>query len=342
MTETLSLAAARRVAIAAQGFLDRAPTGMPDRRHLRRVLARIGLLQIDSVSVVARAHYLPLFSRLGPYPRPLLEAAAWGKPRSLFEYWAHEASLLPHETQPLLRWRMARAEAGLGTYGELGRFGRENRATIDRLHAGIAANGPAAASALEGAKGKGGWWGWGEAKMALEWLFWAGHLTTASRRGFERIYDLPERVLPAAVLAQPTPTPADAQRDLLRISARALGIATANDLRDYFRLSSADTAPRIPELVEAGDLIPVTVAGWAAPAYLHPDADRPRRVAARALLAPFDPLVWDRARAERLFGFRYRIEIYTPAARRVHGYYVRPRRVAPARAGRPRRAACAA
>ncbi len=324
MTETLSLAAARRVAIAAQDFLDRAPTGTPDRRHLRRVLARIGLLQIDSVSVVARAHYLPLLSRLGPYPRPLLEAAAWGKPRSLFEYWAHEASLLPIETQPLLRWRMARAEAGLGTYGELARFARDNHATIDRLHAGIAANGPTAASALDGIKGKGGWWGWSEAKMALEWLFWAGHLTTVSRRGFERVYDLPERVLPAAILAQPTPTPADAQRDLLRISARALGIATANDLRDYFRLSPAEAVPRIPELVEAGDLIPVTVAGWAAPAYLHRDADRPRRVAARALLAPFDPLVWDRARAERLFGFRYRIEIYTPAARRVHGYYVLP------------------
>ncbi len=322
--ETISLAAARRIAIAAQGFTDPAPTGLPDRRHLRRVLARIGLLQIDSVSVVARAHYLPLLSRLGPYPRPLLEAAAWGKPRSLFEYWAHEASLLPVETQPLLRWRMARAEAGLDIYGSLASFGRENRAMIDRLYAAIVTSGPTAASALEGAKGAGGWWGWSEAKMALEWLFWAGHLTTASRRGFERVYDLPERVLPAAMLAQPTPTPTDAQRDLLRISARALGIATATDLRDYFRLSPAETAPRIPELVEAGDLVPVSVAGWGAPAYLHREAARPRRIAARALLAPFDPLVWDRARTERLFGFRYRLEIYTPAARRVHGYYVLP------------------
>ncbi len=322
--QILSLPAARRIAIAAQGFADRPPAGIADRRHLRRVLARIGLLQIDSVSVVARAHYLPLLSRLGPYPRALLDQAAWGRPRMLFEYWAHEASLLPMETQPLLRWRMARAEAGLGMYAELARFGREHRVTIDRLHATIAVDGPRPASALEGPKGAGGWWGWSEAKRALEWLFWAGHLTTASRRGFERVYDLPERVLPPSILACPTPSPADAQRELLRIAARALGVATASDLRDYFRLSPGETAPRIPELVEAGDLVPVSVAGWQNPAYLHRDADRPRRVAARALLAPFDPLVWDRARAERLFGFRYRLEIYTPAARRVHGYYVLP------------------
>ena len=288
------------------------------------MLGRIGLLQIDSVSVVARAHYLPLLARLGPYPRALLEQAAWGKPRDLFEYWAHEASLLPLETQPLLRWRMAQAEAGVNIYGELARFGREKRAYIDGLFAEVARRGPLAASSLEGQKGSGGWWGWSDGKRALEWLFWAGHVTTATRNAFERVYDLPERVLPAAITATPTPGPADAQRDLLRIAARAHGIATLSDLRDYFRLSPGEAAPRVAELVEAGELVPAEVEGWGQPAYLHREAAWPRRAAARALLAPFDPLVWDRARTERLFGFRYRLEIYTPAHKRVHGYYVLP------------------
>jgi len=324
MTETIPLAAARRIALAAQGFADARPAGAVDRRHLRRVLGRLGLLQIDSVSVLARAHYLPLYSRLGGYPRALLDAAAWSPRKELFEYWAHEASLLPVTTQPLLRWRMGRAEAGVGIYGGLAGFGRERRAVIDRVLAAVAARGPLAASDLGGEKGAGGWWGWSEAKLALEWLFWAGLVTTATRRGFERLYDLPERVLPAAVLATPTPAEADAHRALLSISARALGIATASDLRDYFRLSPDDIKPRLPELVEAGELIPVAVAGWPQQAYLHAEARRPRRVAARALLAPFDPLVFERARAERLFSFRYRLEIYTPAEKRVHGYYVLP------------------
>jgi hypothetical protein len=327
--ETIPLPLARRIALAAQGFGDARPDAALDRRHLKRVLGHVGLIQIDSVSVVARAHYMPLFSRLGAYPRPLLDDAAWSRRKLLFEYWAHEASLLPVETQPLMRWRMARAEAGHGIYGGLARFGAERRAFIDSVLASVRDRGPIAASDCDGdegagGKGAGGWWGWSDTKRALEWLFWAGLVTTATRRGFERLYDLPERVLPAAVLATPTPTEADAHRALLAISARALGIATASDLRDYFRLSPDDVKPRLPELVETGELIPVTVPGWTQPAYLHAEARRPRRIAARALLSPFDPVVWERGRAERLFGFHYRIEIYTPAEKRVHGYYVLP------------------
>ncbi|HEU4986525.1 MAG TPA: winged helix-turn-helix domain-containing protein [Rhizobiaceae bacterium] len=316
---------ARRIALAAQGFTDRRPAGEPERRHLKRVLQRTGLFQIDSVNVVARAHYMPLFSRLGPYPTGLLESAASRKPRALFEYWAHEASLLPVETQPLMRWRMARAEAGQGIYRRLAEFGREKQPFIKEIYDEVVRRGPIAASDIDGHSGTGGWWGWSDAKHAFEWLFWAGHITTHSRRpSFERLYDLPERVLPASVLATPTPSPADAHRALLAISARALGIATAGDLRDYFRLSPADIAGRLEELVDDGQIEPVTIKGWKQPAYLHRDARVPRKVEARALLAPFDPLVWERSRAERLFGFRYRIEIYTPAEKRTHGYYVLP------------------
>ena len=324
MMEKLSLRLARRVALAAQGFSDPRPTATPDRRHLARVLARTGLLQIDSVSAVVRAHYMPLYSRLGPYPLALLDNAALTRRRAVFEYWAHEASYLPVETWPLLRWRMARAERGEEMYGGLARFGRERAAYIEGIFREVAARGPIAASDLEGQKGSGGWWGWSEAKHAFEWLFWAGRITTAYRRGFERYYDLPERVLPPSILALPTPATQDAHRELLRIAARAHGIATARCLRDYFRLSPGDMKGRIEELVEAGELLPVRVEGWDKQAYLHKDARLPRKVEARALLAPFDPLVFERTRAENLFDFRYRIEIYTPAEKRQYGYYVLP------------------
>ncbi len=322
--ERISLATARRLALAAQGMADPLPKGPIDRRHLRRTLGRTGLLQIDSVSVLVRAHYLPLFSRLGNYPRTLLDAAAWGKPRHLFEYWAHEASLLPVELQPLMRWRMARAQDGQGIYGGLAEFARERRPFIDAILARVRQEGALAASDLEGQKGTGGWWGWSEAKHALEFLFWAGEVTTATRRGFERVYDVPERVLPRAVLDLPTPSAADAQRELLRLAATALGVGTASDLRDYFRLDPAAVKARLPELVESGEILPVEVEGWAQPAFVHAQARWARRISARALLAPFDPLVWERSRTERLFGFRYRLEIYTPAAKRQHGYYVLP------------------
>ncbi|MRX31443.1 winged helix-turn-helix domain-containing protein [Aminobacter sp. MDW-2] len=322
MKEKLSLATARRIALAAQGFADPRPTGAITRRHLQRVLDRTGLLQIDSVSAVVRAHYMPLYSRLGSYPMALLDDAMAPKKRMLFEYWAHEASLLPLETFPLLRWRMARAEDGM--YGGLAKFGRANRPYIEEIFRQVVDRGPIAASDIEGAKGSGGWWGWSQEKHAFEWLFWAGRITTHSRRGFERLYDLPERVLPAGIYDRPVPQAEDAHRDLLRISARAHGIATGICLRDYFRLSPADMKGRLEELVETGELIPVRVEGWDRQAYLHADARIPRKIQARALLAPFDPLVFERTRAEQLFDFRYRIEIYTPAEKRQYGYYVLP------------------
>ena len=324
MKATLPLPLVRRIALAAQGFGDPRPAGEINRRHLNRVLSRLGLLQIDSVSAVVRAHYMPLFSRLGPYPMSVLDDAAVGRKRRLFEYWAHEASFLPVETWPLMQWRMQRAAGNEGIYGGLARFGRERAGLIEEIYRHVADRGPMAASEIDGAKGSGGWWGWSDEKHAFEWLFWAGRITTHSRRGFERLYDLPERVIPKDIFDAPAPAPADAHRELLRISARALGIATSGDLRDYFRLSPADMKGRLEELVEEGELLPVAVRGWKQPAYLHKDARLPRRIHARALLAPFDPLVFERSRAERLFGFRYRIEIYTPAEKRQFGYYVLP------------------
>ncbi|WP_192245421.1 winged helix-turn-helix domain-containing protein [Mesorhizobium silamurunense] len=324
MKEKISLRMARRIALGAQGFTDPRPGGEPNRRHLARVLSRTGLLQIDSVSAVVRAHYMPLYSRLGPYPLSLLDNAALTRRRAVFEYWAHEASFLPVETYPLMRWRMQRAERGEEMYLGLAKWGRERKEMIEEIYRQVADRGPIAASDIEGHKGNGGWWGWSEAKHAFEWLFWAGYITTAYRRGFERYYDLPERVLPQAVLDLPVPSVEDAHRELLRISARAHGIATYGDLRDYFRLAPGDTKDRIEELVEMGELLPVRVEDWDKTVYLHKDARIPRRIEARALLAPFDPVVFERTRTEKLFGFRYRIEIYTPAEKRQYGYYVLP------------------
>lgn len=279
------------------------------------------------MNVLVRAHYLPAFSRLGPYDRRLLDRVAWGPKgqRRLFEYWAHEASLLPLDLHPLLRWRMAEAEHGEIGWRSLRAYAREHRKDADAVLGRVRAEGPLAASDFKNGKSRGGWWGWGEAKCALEWLFWAGLITTATRKSsFERIYDVPERVIPSAVLSLPTPPPADAKRQLIERSARALGVATATDLRDYFRLDPRSARTAIAELVEGQVLIPVAVESWKAPAFLHRDAKQPRRIIGHALLAPFDPLVWERSRAERLFDFRYRIEIYVPAERRVHGYYVLP------------------
>ena len=321
--EKLSLKAARRIALAAQGFGARPAT--VNAGHLRRAVERLSLHQIDSVNVLVRAHYLPAFSRLGSYDRSLLDRAAWGprSKRTLFEYWAHEASLLPLDLHPLLRWRMAEAERGDIGWKSLRAFARERRKEADAVLDRIRTEGPLAASEFE--KGGGGWWGWSDAKQALEWLFWAGLVTAKTRKSsFERIYDLPERVIPDTILALPTPTPAAAKRALIERSASALGIATATDLRDYYRLDPASARAAIAELADDGVLIPVTVEDWKQPAFRHRDARSPRRIRAQALLAPFDPLVWERSRTERLFDFRYRIEIYTPADKRVHGYYVLP------------------
>jgi hypothetical protein len=323
--ERLSAGEARRVALAAQGFLDPAPKGEPTRRHLARVFERVGLIQIDSVNVLARSHYLPVFARLGPYPMGLLEEAAWGRKRTLFEYWGHEASLIPVEQQPLFRWRMADAAAGVGLYGGLRRFREEKAGFVDAVLKEIGTRGPLSAGELsEGGKAEGSWWGWSDGKRALEWLFWAGLVTTATRRGFERVYDLPERALPIAVVETPTPSREESQRELIRIAARSMGVATERDLRDYFRMGVEDTRARLAELTDAGELEPVEVKGWAHAAWLAPEARRPRKIAAAALLSPFDSVVWRRERAERLFDFRYRLEIYTPAHKREHGYYVLP------------------
>ncbi|UYN93275.1 MAG: YcaQ family DNA glycosylase [Enhydrobacter sp.] len=323
----LSASAARRITLAAQGFGAPRPDGATNAGHVRRAIERLGLLQIDSVNVLTRAHYLPLFSRLGNYDSAQLDRIAWGRrsQRGLFEFWAHEASLLPLESHPLLRWRMARALTGQAK-GKLNVFRNDKKAFIEEVRREIEDRGPLAASELSnGGERRGPWWGWNDGKLAVEWLFYAGIVTTATRRGtFERVYDLTERVLPASVVEAPTPDVAAAQRELLRISARALGVATEFDLRDYFRLPVADTKARLAELVEAGDLVPVDVESWVHAAYLDPHARQPRRIEARALLAPFDPLIWERDRTERIFDFFYRIEIYTPLAQRKHGYYVLP------------------
>ncbi|MGZ8337104.1 MAG: winged helix-turn-helix domain-containing protein [Allosphingosinicella sp.] len=326
MTELLALPLARRIALAAQGF-GRPRPATANQNHLARILDRLALHQIDSVNVLVRAHYLPAFSRLGDYDRNLLDRAAWGRKskRRLFEYWAHEASLLPFELHPLLRWRMARADRGEAGWTRMRDLAGERRGEAEAALARIRDEGPLAASDFEGGRSASGWWEWSQAKHALEFLFWAGHVTTRTRRGsFERVYDLSERVIPPHILDLPTPGEAEAQRQLVALAAQALGVATATDLRDYFRLGPDETRAAIAALVEDGELLPVAVAGWRAPAWLHRTARRPRRIEGQALLAPFDPLVWERARTERLFGFRYRIGIYTPAEKREHGYYVLP------------------
>lgn len=322
----LSNQQARRIALAAQMFGAQHPAA-PGAVHLRKAIDRLGLFQIDSVNVLTRAHYLPAFSRLGSYGRALLERDAWGPRRSrrLFEYWAHEASLLPLDLHPLMRWRMARAERGEIGYQALRRFAVERRAEADAVLARIASDGPMAAGDFENGSSKNGWWQWSHTKHALEYLFWSGQITTATRRGnFTRAYDLTERVIPQEILDLPTPDAASAQRALIERSAKALGVATAADLRDYFRLRQNEADHAIVDLADQGVLVPVAVRGWTVKAWMHRDARLPRRVRCAALLAPFDPLIWERTRVERLFDFRYRIEIYVPQHRRTHGYYVLP------------------
>ncbi|HTR51582.1 MAG TPA: crosslink repair DNA glycosylase YcaQ family protein [Kofleriaceae bacterium] len=325
--EKLSVADARRAALAAQGFSG--PRTVPaDRRALRGLVEKLGVVQIDSVNVLVRSHYLPAFSRLGGYDRDAFDALAHRAPRAVFEYWAHEASLVPIALHPLLRWRMARAHEH--AWGRMRRIARKKPGLVADVLAIVRDNGPVAASDIEVAEAKKrrkrGWWEWSETKTVTEWLFWSGELTSARRRGFERLYDLPDRVIPARVLAAPTPSEADAQRALVAISARALAVATEADLRDYFRLPLAATRTAIRELVDAGELVPAQVEGWRKPAYLHRDADIPRAIDATraALLSPFDNLIWMRDRTHRLFGMQFRLEIYVPASKRVHGYYVLP------------------
>lgn len=316
-----SASEARRIAIAAQGFTPERP-GVVTRRHVRALADRLGAIQIDSVNVVARSHYLPPFARLGVYKHTTLEDSAWGKKPDLFEYWGHAASLMPVAMQPLFRWRMAQA-ADRTIWGTRA-TDKEFRAYAEGILKTIEKNGPVTGGDFAEDRQAPGWWNWSKGKQALEWLFYAGRITTRTRRNFERVYDLTERVLPAEIANAPTPKTEDAHRQLLMIAARAYGVATEIDLRDYFRMPVAETRARLGELVEEGALRKVSVEGWDKPGYLHPEAKRPRRGAGGALLSPFDSLIWFRARTERLFGLRVKLEIYTPAAERQHGYYVLP------------------
>jgi uncharacterized protein len=325
--DAISLQEARRISLAAQG-LEAPPSGRrgTGARAVAAAVERLGALQMDSVNVLVRSHYLPLFARLGPYPRELLDRLAYRGPRrELFEYWGHKCSLLPMETYPLFRWRMEQAARGAGIYRSLARLSREKPGLVARIEREVRERGPLAAGELaDKPRSTGPWWGWSEHKQALEYLFWSGRLATAERRNFERVYDVAERVIPQRLRTLPAQDPATQQRGLLTRAAAALGIATAADLAFYFRLSLADTRARIAELAEEGTLRPARVEGWKQPAWLARDARLPRTVDGKALLSPFDSLLWDRARVERLFGFRYRISLYTPAHLREHGYYVLP------------------
>jgi uncharacterized protein len=320
--QSLSRAQARRVAIAAQGFVD-PRHAVPDLRTLNRTVRRTGVLQIDSVNVLQRAHYMPLFSRMGPYDTGLLDRASGRAPRRLVEYWAHVAAFMPVDLWPHMQHRMRHYREG----GHPWMDGRDH-GLVANLMAELRERGRRTSRDLDDGlpRRKDHWgWNWSETKKALEYLFLAGELAVAGRTPqFERIYDLPERVIPRAVLELPVPTDEEAHRELVRRAAMSHGVATARDLRDYYRMHTSHAGPAITSLVDDGELVPVQVEGWGRPAYLHRDARLPRRVDARALLSPFDPLVWERSRAEELFDFLYRIEIYVPEHKRVHGYYVLP------------------
>jgi uncharacterized protein YcaQ len=329
----LSATEARAIALAAQGLASARPR-VVDRKLLRKTVEQLGVVQIDSVNVLVRSHYLPMWSRVGAYETQAYDRLAHRGPRALFEYWGHEASLVPVALQPLLRWRMARARDH--AWGGMRRIARDRPDFVRDVLEIVAKHGPisageietivvAHASAAKRKKPKAGWWDWSDTKRAIEFLFWSGEVTSARRRGFERLYDLPARVLPARVIATPTPDEPDAQRALVERAAAALGVATESDLRDYYRLPLAGTRAAVAELVEAERIRRVSVEGWTKPAYLH-RAARPARIDPEraALLSPFDSLVWFRDRTHRLFDMRYRIEIYVPQHQRVHGYYVLP------------------
>ncbi|WP_181696927.1 winged helix-turn-helix domain-containing protein [Nocardia sp. GTS18] len=328
--QRMNAAAARRIALAAQGFGKRRPAN-PKRRAILDVVARTRLLQLDSVSAVVRAHYAPVFSRIGPYDRTLLDGAAWSDSprarRGLVEYWAHEAALIPVADWPLMRWRMAEYEHG--RWAGMRKAAERNPTLGKDILDVVTEVGAASAREIERhleldkPRPKGTWWNLSDTKLICEQLFAAGELSTARRVGFTRHYDLTERVVPADIRER-TIAEADAVRELVRRASRALGIATEPDLRDYYRLHRRQSAPAIAELVDAGELVPVDVDGWDAPAYLHPEASIPRRITGAALLCPFDPLIFFRPRTQRVFDFHYRIEIYTPEPQRVHGYYVFP------------------
>ncbi|MGV8885471.1 MAG: winged helix-turn-helix domain-containing protein [Microbacteriaceae bacterium] len=322
MADTISPAQARRIALAAQGFGRPRPATVGT-RQLNDVVRRLGLLQLDSVNVFERSHYLPVFARLGAYDKSLLDALTFGPRARYVETWGHVASLVPLETWPLWRWKMRARKAY--DFAKPDSWPAQNGAMLDWLRAELASTGPITAGSIEhdANKSRGAWWGWSDVKLGLEHLFLWGEVVSAGRKNFERLYALPEQVLPAEVLAEEI-SEHDAQKELMRRGARAHGIGTLGDLADYYRLKKTPAKAVAQELVDEGELLPVTVPGWNAPALLHRDARIPRRIEAAALLSPFDPIVWERDRALRMFDFRYRIEIYTPEPQRVYGYYTLP------------------
>jgi uncharacterized protein YcaQ len=331
MVTSLSAAQARRIALAAQGF-GRPRTTAAGTRQLNGSIAQLNLLQLDSVNVFERSHYLPLFARLGAYDRVRLDTMVFGRRSRYVEYWAHQAAIIPLEDWPLFRWRMRFYRE---RYSRPGSWGGEHPQMMEWLKDELRAKGPLAAGKIEheSNKSRGPWWGWSDVKLGLETLFFQGEVTTAGRTRFERKYALTEQVMPPHLLELDIPKD-DAIRELVRRSTRALGIGTLSDIADYYRLRNDETKQAVRDLVDSGELLPVTVAGWDRPGFLHPDARIPRRIETTALLSPFDPVVWERDRALRLFGFHYRIEIYTPAPKRIFGYYTLPLLIDEALVGR--------
>lgn len=322
MVDSLSPALARRIAVAAQGFGRPRPTTVGT-RQLNLAIERLGLLQLDSVNVFERSHYLPIAARLGPYDKALLDRLTFSRTSSYIEYWAHEAAIIPVESWPLLRFRMQRFRDK--SAAETDGWAASNRPMLDWLLAELADKGPLPASAIEhdATKRVGPWWGWSDVKTGLETLFRWGDVVSAGRTRFERTYALPRQILSEEIIDRVVDR-VDAHRELVHRSVAAHGIGTASDLADYFRLSVAETVAALRDLEDAGIVRQVEVPGWRRPAWLHTAARIPRRIVATALLSPFDPVVWERDRAERMFGFRYRIEIYTPAPKRIFGYYSLP------------------
>ncbi|HZZ64199.1 MAG TPA: crosslink repair DNA glycosylase YcaQ family protein [Candidatus Baltobacteraceae bacterium] len=319
----MSGADARRVALRAQGFSGRT-IARPGGAALLRMARNLGAIQIDSVNVLVRAQYLPAFSRFGIYDRNVLDRLAYGRPRRMFEYWGHEASLLPIELYPFFGWRRDVSRKGVGVWQNVARVGLERPDLVRKVRSEIEARGPLAASDFGQGTSTGSWWGWNDTKRAVEFLYWCGELTPVQRRtSFERVYDLSERVIPYDLLAAKV-TAEDSYAHLIERAARAMGVSTESDMRYYFRLPLAAARAAVQRLVESGTLLPVRVEGWKQQAYLHKDARIPRAVEQSALISPFDSLVWNRLRMHRLFDFHYRIEIYTPAHKRIHGYYVLP------------------
>ena len=322
--DSLSIADARRIALAAQGFDTARPKSKATQRHVDALISRLGVIQIDSVNVLVRSQELPLFARLGNHDRNAIPKAT--EAQKIFEYWGHEAAHLPVDLHPLFRWKMNAARTGKVTHWGLTSFYEENKAFVKRTLKHVATNGPTTSRELSTrTEKKGTWWDWDEAKVALEYLFLTGQLMSRGRgTDFARIYDTPERVLPQRVFDAATPSERDARKQLLVRSAIAQGVATASDLADYYRQKPVAVKPLIAELVDDGELRAIAVDGWTEKAFVHRDAKLPKQLHATALLSPFDSLVWCRPRNERLFNFHYRIEIYTPKEKRKFGYYVLP------------------